>query len=243
MSKVYARQELNVLNSDVEWIAKAGRYVRNGFYRKGIDIKRKGIVNAIGLSADMRGFVFDIECRASYIGENQGNLFLSGFAEKETLKTPHKELERPSIAVCSVKNAMLLLEKEFGLNVRDYNIYINALGGLMVDGPSAGLAMTVLIYSTISGIEIPSDIAFTGEIGLSGCIYAVGGVREKTEAAVQSGVKTVFYPSENTGESDEHLSNPIEVSNVGEVIEYITNGLNNSQYRMKYNEIASASSI
>ena len=70
-------------------------------------------------------------------------------------------------------------------------------GSTPKDGPSAGTALTLAIYSLLTGIKIKNDIAITGEINLKGNITAIGGLEEKLEGAKRAGVKIVLCPKEN----------------------------------------------
>ena len=65
------------------------------------------------------------------------------------------------------------------------------------DGPSAGTALTIILYSLLINKPIKNDIAITGEINLHGNITAIGGLEEKLEGAKKSGVKLVLIPKEN----------------------------------------------
>ena len=213
----YSNDKNEITKNDIEWIVNAGRYKKQSAGAV-TDGERKGVVNALGVTGDMRGFVFDIECTAAPAKNSAGVLELTGFAEREEMKSDSRSLTRKSTAVCSAGNVITVLEKHFRLPVNDYDIHINAIGGMMVDGPSAGLALAVLIYSVLTDRSIPASIAFTGEVSLTGAVHAVGGVREKTEAARRAGVKTVYYPQENKGEADAQLKNAEAVSSVAEAI-------------------------
>jgi ATP-dependent Lon protease len=70
-------------------------------------------------------------------------------------------------------------------------------GATPKDGPSAGAALTVALYSLLTGRKIKHDIAMTGEINLEGKVTAIGGLEEKLEGAKRAGVKLVLYPKEN----------------------------------------------
>ena len=70
-------------------------------------------------------------------------------------------------------------------------------GATPKDGPSAGTAITVVLYSLFSNRKIKNDIAITGEICLQGRVTAIGGLDLKILGGIRAGVKTFIYPSEN----------------------------------------------
>lgn len=71
------------------------------------------------------------------------------------------------------------------------------------DGPSAGIAITTAIVSALTGIPVRRDVAMTGEVTLRGRVLPIGGLREKTMAAMRGGVKTVLIPADNKKDLDE----------------------------------------
>ncbi len=79
---------------------------------------------------------------------------------------------------------------------QDFHIHVPA-GAVQKDGPSAGLAMTVALYSLVTGRPVPADVAMTGEITLRGKIMPVGGIKEKILAASRAGIKHVLLPAGN----------------------------------------------
>jgi hypothetical protein len=70
-------------------------------------------------------------------------------------------------------------------------------GATPKDGPSAGTAITVAIYSLLNDKKIKKDIAITGEINLQGEVSAIGGLELKILGGIKAGVKTFIYPEEN----------------------------------------------
>ena len=70
-------------------------------------------------------------------------------------------------------------------------------GATPKDGPSAGAAITTLLWAYYSGRTIPGDLAMTGEIDLNGRVLAIGGLQEKLIGAKADGIRTVFIPMEN----------------------------------------------
>lgn len=91
--------------------------------------------------------------------------------------------------------------KKYGIKdsvFADSDIHIHVPeGAVPKDGPSAGIAITVAIISCLTGKKVSSDVAMTGEVTLRGNALAIGGLREKTLAALRSGIKTVIVPEDN----------------------------------------------
>ena len=88
-------------------------------------------------------------------------------------------------------------------------------GAVPKDGPSAGVAMTLAIISALSKTPVPPDIALTGEVTLRGNALPIGGLREKSLAALRSGIKTIIVPKENEKDVNEL---PIEVKDSLKII-------------------------
>ena len=76
-------------------------------------------------------------------------------------------------------------------------------GAVPKDGPSAGVAITCAIISCLSGKAANNNLAMTGEVTLRGKALPIGGLREKSLAALRSGIKTIFVPYENKKDADE----------------------------------------
>lgn len=79
----------------------------------------------------------------------------------------------------------------------EYDIHVNVVGGGNIDGPSAGAAIFLALYSALKKKPIPQNIALTGELSIRGRIRPVGGIREKIYGARGAGMKKVILPAEN----------------------------------------------
>ncbi len=76
-------------------------------------------------------------------------------------------------------------------------------GAVPKDGPSAGVAITCAIISCLSHRPVNPDVAMTGEVTLRGNVLPIGGLREKSLAALRSGIKTIIVPFENKKDVEE----------------------------------------
>jgi len=87
-------------------------------------------------------------------------------------------------------------------------------GATPKDGPSAGIAITTALVSSLTNIPVRADVAMTGEITLRGEVLAIGGLKEKLLAAVRGGIKTVMIPEENVKDLQEiadNIKNKLEI--------------------------------
>ncbi len=100
----------------------------------------------------------------------------------------------------SLFNANSVLRKLIGCSFLDYDLHVNIVGGGKIEGPSAGLAILVSMYSAIKGKGIHQNVALTGEISIQGKIKPVGGIPEKIYGACQAGMKKIIIPKDNKNE-------------------------------------------
>ncbi len=133
------------------------------------------------------GEVLDVETAAV---EGTGKVELTG-----NLGDVMKESAKAAITYIRSRAELLGIDPNFYKN-RDIHIHFPE-AAVPKDGPSAGITMCIALISALSGKPVRADIAMTGEISLRGRVLAIGGLREKTMAALRAGVRTVIIPKEN----------------------------------------------
>ena len=200
-----AAEPLLIKNDDVYEMSRLSRltpYVS----RKASDRQEVGRIFGLGVHSFL-GSVLEIEAVVFKLNESGKG----GIRFNETAGSMAKD---------SVFNAASVIRKTTGKDIKDFDVHINVVGGGNIDGPSAGVAITLALYSSIENLPIPQDIAVTGEISIQGMVRPVGGIVEKLYGARQAGVKRVYLPKENEKEVPSDLTG-IEVvciENIDEII-------------------------
>jgi ATP-dependent Lon protease len=138
-------------------------------------------------------------------------------------REPHKGAVRfndtaGSMARDAVFNAASVIRAVAGIDPADRDLHVNVVGGGNIDGPSAGLAFFLALYSALAQEPLPQDVAVTGEVSLAGNVRGVGGIVEKLYAARQAGMRAIVVPRENVREIDA-TPEGIDVIAVGTVAE------------------------
>lgn len=91
-----------------------------------------------------------------------------------------------------------VLEKKLGIPLENYDIYINVIGGLKLEGTFYDLGVAISIYSSFKGIEIPSKkILAVGEISLTGEVRSVSNIEKIIKEAEKMGFENILIPFRN----------------------------------------------
>ena len=179
--------------ADVHWAARAGCCAKRPEGRIST-LPRVGVLSLLAVGQGGMGVVLELECTLRP-SQNPG-IVLNGGVESEELTLENRSLRRRGSALGSGENAVCALSALLGVDLSGYAVRFNIVGGLPADGPSAGLAMALALYSALTEQPLRPGLAATGEITMYGEVRPVGGLREKVDAAVRAGGRLVLLPRE-----------------------------------------------
>jgi ATP-dependent Lon protease len=150
----------------------------------------------------------------------KGNLILTGH-----LGEVMKESAQAALSYIRAKYKELGIDPKF---YTKYDIHVHVpSGAIPKDGPSAGITIAVAMISALTQKPISKDYAMTGEVTLRGKILPVGGIKEKSLAALRKGIKNVLIPAKNSKDLEDipkelrEKINFILVSHLDEVIKLV----------------------
>jgi ATP-dependent Lon protease len=147
---------------------------------------RPGVVTGLAYTP-AGGEVLHIEA-TRYPGK--GNVTLTGHIGEVM-----KESVQAALSLVRSRNSEIGAKAEDFRNI-DVHVHVPA-GAVPKDGPSAGIAMFTALASLFSNTPVRPDVAMTGEITLRGLVLPIGGLKEKSLAAMRAGISTVIIPKLN----------------------------------------------
>lgn len=175
-------KRLTVKQGELEPLLGPARYKPERFRAR----NEVGLVRGLAYTA-VGGEVLDVEVS---VVDGSGKLELTG-----NLGDVMKESARAAVTYIRSRAAALHVDPDFYKN-KDIHIHFPE-GAVPKDGPSAGVTVCVALVSALTGTPVKSTVAMTGEITLRGRVLPIGGLREKTMAALRAGVHTVIIPADN----------------------------------------------
>ena len=101
-------------------------------------------------------------------------------------------------------------------------------GAIPKDGPSAGIAIATAVLSALTNRPVHREIAMTGEITLRGRVLPIGGIQEKTMAALRAGIHEVLLPEDNVSdlaEMDPNVRNAVNFTAVSHMDQVLKKAL------------------
>ena len=160
--------------------------------------EKNGLENQVGL---VNGLAWTsvggtlLEAEANVI-PGSGKVELTG-----NLGNVMKESARAAFTYIRSRAAQLGVDANF-YKEKDIHIHFPE-GAVPKDGPSAGVTITTAMVSVLTGIPVRGDVAMTGEVTLRGRVLPIGGLREKSMAALRNGIHTVIIPQDNEADLEE----------------------------------------
>lgn len=128
--------------------------------------------------------------------EGSGKLELTG-----NLGDVMKESAHAALSYIRANASKLGVSSDF-YKTKDIHVHFPE-GAVPKDGPSAGVTVTTAIVSALTGTPVRRDVAMTGEVTLRGRVLRIGGLKEKTMAALRHGISTVIIPADNQRDLEE----------------------------------------
>ena len=153
-----------------------------------------GIINGLWANAVGMGGIIQIECKYFPTGTFL-DLKLTGM-QGDVMKESMNVAKTLAWGLCKTEKQKSIVKHIEETKMQGIHIHCPE-GAVPKDGPSAGTAITIAIYSLLTNSKIPNSIAITGEMNLSGNVTKIGGLDLKILGGMRGGVKHFLFPKEN----------------------------------------------
>ena len=176
-----------------------------------------GLVHGLAWTS-VGGEVLDVECS---VVPGSGKLELTG-----NLGDVMKESCQAAVTYIRSRTSELGIDPAFHKNT-DIHLHFPE-GAVPKDGPSAGAAICLCVVSALTNRPVRADIAMTGEITLRGRVLPIGGIQEKTMAALRAGIHEVLLPEDNVSdlaEMDPNVRNAVNFTAVSHMDQVLKKAL------------------
>lgn len=176
------RKRISIACDDLESYLGTRKYLPD--HRS--DADQIGLVTGLAWTS-VGGETLDVEVN---VMDGSGKLELTG-----NLGDVMKESAHAALSYIRANAGKYGIAEDF-YKTKDIHVHFPE-GAVPKDGPSAGITVCTAMISALTGQLVRQDIAMTGEISLRGRVLPIGGLKEKTMAALRHGVRTVIIPQEN----------------------------------------------
>lgn len=181
-----------------------------------IDVPNPSLMLLSGRPVDAPGsaIVCSVEGTRPILAEIQALVSKSSFAMPRRMAT--------GVDFNRVSLIMTVLEKRMGLHLGDHDAYVNVTGGIRLDESATDLAIACAIASSFRNKPLPSDMAFFGEVGLTGEIRTVTQAARRITEIKKMGFKRCMLPFDCLGSLDKTEGiQLISVRSLSDALEYI----------------------